>query len=131
MEAIPLWRLNLPRGGVNATGNVGIISGSAPSVLRMDSSRSVRSSGSAGSAGPVGMEEERDGSDEKGRQSVTNPIPIVGGKMKKGGVEYRCESCNKVGCFSSVFFFWFSFSFPSNKPTNMKFCSRFTATQTA
>ena len=45
------------------------------------------------------MEEERDGGDENGGESVTNPIPIVGGKMKKRGVEYKCESCNKVGCF--------------------------------
>ena len=29
--------------------------------------------------------EERDGGDEKGGEAVTNPIPIVGGKMKKRG----------------------------------------------
>jgi len=51
------------------------------------------------------MEEERDGGDVKGEESVTNPIPIVGGKMKKRGVEYKCESCNKVGWFDSLFFF--------------------------
>jgi len=86
-----------------------IISGSAPggttAISRMDSSRSGRSSGS----GPAGMEEERDGGDVKGEESVSNPIPIVGGKMKKRGVEYKCESCNKVGLFSSVFFPRFSF----------------------
>ena len=53
-------------GGVNGTGNVAIISGSAPSISRMDSSRSGLSFGSAtGSAGPVGIEEERDGGDER------------------------------------------------------------------
>ena len=68
------------------------------------------------------MEEERDGGDENGGESVTNPIPIVGGKMKKRGVEYKCESCNKVGWFDffkiyTPFYVWalgflLSFLFP-------------------
>jgi len=57
------------------------------------------------------MEEERDGGDVKGEESVTIPIPIVGGKMKKRGVEYKCESCNKVGWFDSLFFFLSFFFF--------------------
>ena len=63
------------------------------------------------------MEEERDAGDEKGGESVTNPIPIVGGKMKKRGVEYKCESCNKVSWFDFFFSFgliferWLSFVF--------------------
>ena len=41
--------------------------------------------------------EGKDGDDAKGGEGVTDPIPIAGGKMKKRGVEYKCESCNKVG----------------------------------
>ena len=33
------------------------------------------------------------------RESVSNPIPIIGGKMKKRGDEYECLTCNKVGWF--------------------------------
>ena len=50
------------------------------------------------------MEEGKDRDDVKGGEGVTDPIPIAGGKMKKRGVEYKCESCNKVG--SSFFFFF-------------------------
>jgi hypothetical protein len=38
----------------------------------------------------------------KWRESVTNPIPIAGGK-KKGGVEYKC--CNQLGWFDDFSFF--------------------------
>jgi len=76
-----------------------ITSGSAPggttSISRVDSSRSGRSSSPGGSEGS--MEEVEEGQDRdvgggKGGENVSNPIPIVGGKMKKRGVEYKCES---------------------------------------
>jgi len=94
-----------PGGGAN--GNVVIISGSsAPggtAISRVDSTRSGRSS--SGSAGSVSMMvgEGKDGDDAKGGEGVTDPIPIAGGKMKKRGVEYKCESCNKV-CSRFCFF---------------------------
>ena len=55
-------------------------------ISRINSSRSGCSSGSAGSCECVGMEEDRDGGSRKGRVCVTNPIPIVRGKMKKRGL---------------------------------------------
>ena len=36
------------------------------------------------------MEEERDGGGGKEGESVSIPIPIVGGKMKRRGIEYKC-----------------------------------------
>jgi hypothetical protein len=82
-------------GGANGTGHMAIVSGSAPggttSISRVDSSRSGRSLGSGGSAGS--MEEVTEGQDRdadggKVGESITIPIPIVGGKTKKRGVEY-------------------------------------------
>jgi hypothetical protein len=69
-----------------------IVSGSAPgtstsaSISRIDSSRSGRSSGPGGSV--RSMEEFKEGQDRdagggKSEESVSNPIPIVGGKMKR------------------------------------------------
>ena len=71
---------------------MGIISGSAPggttSISRVALSRPGRSSSSGGSAGS--MDEGEEGKDgdagcgAKRGESVTIPILIVGGKMKKG-----------------------------------------------
>jgi hypothetical protein len=36
-------------------------------------------------------------------ERVLNPILIVGGTMKKREMEYKCESCNKVGWFFLFF----------------------------
>ena len=84
------------------------------------------------------MEEGKESKDRdaggggKGGESVTNPIPIVGGKTKKRGVEYKCESCNKVGFYIR---FGFSCRFPTrlffNKPSNIPSSCRSTATRTA
>jgi hypothetical protein len=98
-------------GGANGTGNVAIVSGSAPggttsiSESRVDSSRSGRSLGSGGFAGS--MEEVTEGQDRdadggKVGESVTNPIPIVGGMTKN--IEFKFKSCNKVGWFDSFLF---------------------------
>ena len=74
----------------------------------MDTSRSAGSLGSGGSTGSM-EEVKRDktemGGGEAG-ESVSHPIPIVGGKMKSRGVECGCECCNKVGWF---YFFFFKF----------------------
>ena len=106
-------------GGANGTGNIVTVSGLAPggttSISWVNSSRSGRSLGSGGSAGS--MEEVTEGQDRdadggKVGESVTNPIPIVGGKTQKREVEYKCESCNKVGWFDSFLFcLFFSFLF--------------------
>jgi len=106
--------------GGAGTGNMAIISGFAPggstsvSISRVDSPHSGRSSGSGGSAGS--MEEVKEGQDQdagggKSGESMSNPIPIVGGKMKKRGVEYECESCNKKGWFKITISFFFCFYF--------------------
>jgi hypothetical protein len=58
------------------------------SISRVDPC-SGRSSGSAGLGGSAGME-ERDEGGGKGGGGVSGPIPIVGGKMKRKGVEYKC-----------------------------------------
>ena len=42
--------------------------------------------------GEEGKDRDAGGGAKEG-ESVTIPIPIVGGK----GIEYKCESCNKVG----------------------------------
>ena len=66
-----------------------IISRSSPggmiSISRVHSSRSGRSSGSGGSAGSMEEGKDRDAGGGKGGESMTNPIPILGGKMKKTG----------------------------------------------
>ena len=61
------------------------------SISRVDSSRSGSSLGSGGSAGPVEVTEGQDryADGENVGESVTDPIPIVGGKMKKGEVGYK------------------------------------------
>jgi hypothetical protein len=59
------------------------------SISRVDPSCSGRSSGSVGLGGSAGMEERDEGSG-KGGESVSGPIPIVGGKMKRKGIEYKC-----------------------------------------
>jgi len=64
-----------------------IISRSAPggstfaSISRVDPSHSGRSSGSGGSTGSMEEGQDRNAARGKGGESVTNPIPIFGGKM--------------------------------------------------
>ena len=102
--------------------------GGMTSISRVDLSRSGRSSGSGSSAGSMEVEEsqDRDAGGGKGGENVSIPIPM-GGKMEKRGVEYKCESCNKVGWFEITlnglwdffgFFFVsiFCFFFPFNNP---------------
>ena len=104
-------------------------------------SHSGQSSGSGGSAGSMeGVKESGPRCDGKGGERVSHPIPIAGGKMKKRGVECNC---NKVGWFYLdfifcgfiyglwLFFLRFSEPFSSDKRSNIKFCSRSSATQTA
>jgi len=108
-----------------------IISGFAPggstsaSISRVDSPHSGRSSGSGGSSGS--MEEVKEGQDQdagggKSGESMSNPIPIVGGKR---GVEYECESCNKKGWFKITISFFFVSIFFFVSPSKNQLTSNF------
>jgi hypothetical protein len=84
MGGTPLSRLNVPLRVLMELESV-IISVSAPggstfaSISRVNPSRSGGSSGSGGSTGSM-EGQDRDAGRGKGGESVTNPIPIIGGK---------------------------------------------------